>query len=166
MKYIIHVARSANSARSAFYAFSSNHEMIVSHYRELRIDIPDEIHYFVSEDDAAIECRLHGLENVKFDYATNTRVMTWRRVEAIMSAKVVMKVSSILLDGCTKTIQTKTDALRMILTEADRGKYIRDFGDVEIVQKGDHTFHVPEFADQIDQYSAMKQRECNMYGSN
>lgn len=77
-----------------------------------------------------------------------------------------MRVSDIILNHITKTIQTKTDALRLILTETDRDKYIRDFGDVRVIAKSEDTFHVPEFADQIDAYDKMKAADCRQYGCN
>ena len=65
------------------------------------------------------------------------------------------------------SVETKTDACRMIGNERHAQNYIEEFGDVEIVHagRGNH-WEVPAFKAELAEYSKLKQAYCDQYGSN
>ena len=66
------------------------------------------------------------------------------------------------------SVQTKTDAHRMIGNERHAQSYIDEFGDVEIVLNTEYApyWEVPAFKAEVDEYSKLKQAYCNQFGSN
>ncbi len=65
------------------------------------------------------------------------------------------------------SVQTTSDAWRMIANERHAEQYIEEFGDVEIVHtgRGKH-WEVPAFKVECDAYKALKAAHCAKYGSN
>ena len=65
------------------------------------------------------------------------------------------------------SVQTKTDAHRMIGNERHAQNFIDEFGDVEIVfnEKYKH-WEVPAFAEGRAEYGKLKQAYCDQFGSN
>tara|TARA_R110000744_G_scaffold226760_1_gene345114 strand:+ start:85 stop:408 length:324 start_codon:yes stop_codon:yes gene_type:complete len=66
------------------------------------------------------------------------------------------------------SVQTKTDAHRMIGNERHAQSYIDEFGDVEIVLNTEYApyWEVPAFKAEVDEHSKLKQAYCDQYGSN
>ena len=65
------------------------------------------------------------------------------------------------------SVQTTSDAHRMIGKERHAQGYIEDFGDVEIVFNTDYNYwEVPAFKAEIAEYSKLKQAYCDQFGSN
>jgi len=65
------------------------------------------------------------------------------------------------------SVQTTSDASRMIANERIAQGYIEEFGDVEIVYDDKYKqWVVPAFKAERDEYSKLKQAYCNQFGSN
>ena len=65
------------------------------------------------------------------------------------------------------SVQTKTDAHRMIGNERHAQNFIDEFGDVEIVFNAKYKhWEVPAFKAERDEYSKLKQAYCDQFGSN
>jgi hypothetical protein len=65
------------------------------------------------------------------------------------------------------SVQTTSDANRMIGNERHAQNYIDEFGDVEIVFDAKYKqFVVPAFKAERDEYSKLKQAYCDQFGSN
>ena len=65
------------------------------------------------------------------------------------------------------SVQTDTDANRMIGNERHAQQYIEEFGDVEIVFNAKYKhWVVPAFKAERDEYSKLKQAYCDQFGSN
>jgi len=61
----------------------------------------------------------------------------------------------------------KTDALRYVSSVESAAKFIKEFGDVEIVLDEKYCFYaVPAFAESREEASKLKQAYCERYGSN
>jgi len=65
------------------------------------------------------------------------------------------------------SVQTKTDACRMIGNERHAKNYIEEFGDVEIVRDVGFgsRWVVPAFSAELAEYSKLKQAYCDQFGS-
>ena len=65
------------------------------------------------------------------------------------------------------SVQTTSDAHRMIGNERHAQQYIDEFGDVEIVFNAEYKhWEVPAFKAEIAEYSKLKQAYCDQFGSN
>ena len=65
------------------------------------------------------------------------------------------------------SVQTKTDAHRMLGNERHAQNYIDEFGDVEIVLNTEYNYwEVPAFKAELAEYSKLKQAYCDQHGSN
>jgi len=65
------------------------------------------------------------------------------------------------------SVQTTSDACRMIGNERHAQQYIDEFGDVEIVFDAKYKhWVVPAFKAERDEYSKLKQAYCEQFGSN
>jgi hypothetical protein len=65
------------------------------------------------------------------------------------------------------SVQTPSDAHRMIANERIAQGYIEEFGDVEIVFNAKYKhWEVPAFKAERDEYSKLKQAYCDQFGSN
>ena len=67
----------------------------------------------------------------------------------------------------SSTIETKTDIVRYVETEASREGYIAEFGDVAVVWDAEYrTWRVPAFKAEIDKYCEYKAEQCRRWGCN
>ena len=66
------------------------------------------------------------------------------------------------------SVQTTSDASRMIANEHIAQGYIEEFGDVEIVFNNEYApcWEVPAFKTERDEYGKLKQAYCDQFGSN
>jgi len=77
-----------------------------------------------------------------------------------------MLFSETNLISCAK-IETKTDIVRYVETEASREGYIAEFGDVSVVWDAEYrTWRVPAFKAEIDKYCEAKAIQCARWGCN
>ena len=64
------------------------------------------------------------------------------------------------------SVQTTSDAHRMVANERIAKGYIEQFGDVEIVFNAKYKYwEVPAFKAEIAEYSKLKQAHCERWGS-
>jgi|TARA_R110000765_G_C18631478_1_gene572981 hypothetical protein len=77
---------------------------------------------------------------------------------------VTMKISQLLITD-TIRVETQTDAIYLISSEAERFRYMVSFGDVRTVWDAEFgVFRVPAFATKIEKYTEKKMRDCARYG--
>ena len=77
-----------------------------------------------------------------------------------------MKISEVT--SVAFRVETKTDVHQIIRSDADKARYVKKHGDVEVQR--DYAdlglFRVPAFKAQIAAYTESKANDCLRYGSN
>ena len=72
-----------------------------------------------------------------------------------------MKISELQLPF---RVETTSDAVAIIDTEFQRNAYIEQYGDVDALVNDAAPLWVPEFAQQIAEYTAAKASDCAKWG--
>jgi len=75
-----------------------------------------------------------------------------------------LRVDNIVAD-LNVQIETKTDAYRYIMNDWQKSNYIEEFGNVGVEYDAEYNvWRVPEFKEEIAEYSKMKMAECRRWG--